>query len=396
MPRMSDVHVLIVAGGRGLRLGAPMPKQYADLAGKPLLARTVLAFLDLPRLGRLQLVIGAGQDEACATALSSLPGDSASALMAPVPGGAERQDSVRAGLDALKPHVAEGDIILVHDAARPFIPNAMVNRVVAALDGGAVAVVPSLPVVDSLKRLGDDGRVLDSVPRDGLARVQTPQGFRFGALYKAHQAAIGQAFSDDAGVMQAAGHAVTTVPGAEEAFKVTDEADLARARAMAEARTWPDIRTGTGFDVHRLGPGDGVTLCGVFIPWDRQLIGHSDADVGWHALTDALLGAVAAGDIGSHFPPSEARWKGANSAIFLAEAARIARLGGGRIVNVDVTLICERPKVGPHREVMRQRTADILGLEIDRVSIKATTTEQLGFTGRGEGIAAQAIASVAR
>jgi 2-C-methyl-D-erythritol 4-phosphate cytidylyltransferase/2-C-methyl-D-erythritol 2,4-cyclodiphosphate synthase len=251
-------------------------------------------------------------------------------------------------------------------------------------------------VVDSLKRVGDDGRVLDSVPREGLARVQTPQGFRFGALYKAHQAAIGQAFSDDAGVMQAAGHAVTTVAGAEEAFKVTDEADLARARAMAEARTWPDIRTGTGFDVHRLDPGDGVTLCGVFIPWDRKLIGHSDADVGWHALTDALLGAVAAGDIGSHFPPSEARWKGANSAIFLAEAVRIARLGGGRIVNVDVTLICERPKVGPHREVMRQRTADILGLEIDRVSIKATTTEQLGFTGRGEGIAAQAIASVAR
>jgi len=248
--------------------------------------------------------------------------------------------------------------------------------------------VPALALADTLKR-GQDGRVTATVPRDGLFRVQTPQGFRFPMILEAHRRFAGAELTDDAAVAEAAGLSVALVPGDEQAFKVTTSDDLARARlSLAETRV------GTGFDVHRLGPGDHVWLCGLRLPHDRGLIGHSDADVGLHALTDALLGAIGAGDIGQHFPPSDPQWRGAASFRFLEHAAGLVRARGGRILHVDVTLICERPKVGPHREAMRARVAEILGLAADRVSIKATTTEQLGFTGRGEGIAAQAVATV--
>lgn len=382
-----QIHALIVAGGKGLRLGADQPKQYAAAGGISLLRHAVTAFHRHPRISRCQVVHGAGQAADCMTALAGMDG------LAPfVTGGAERQDSVRNGLEAIAAYAQSDDIVLVHDAARPFPPAGLIDRAIAAVEAGALAAIPVLPVVDSLKRLGADGVVAGSVERAGLGRVQTPQAFRFGPLLAAHRAFAGNALGDDAGVMELAGHSVATFEGAEDAFKVTTPADLARARALADPG--PDIRSGTGFDVHRLGPGDGVHLCGIFIPWTKTLIGHSDADVGWHALTDAILGAIAAGDIGSHFPPSDMRWRGADSAIFLAEAARLVAERGGRILSCDVTLICERPKVGPHRAAMRTRTAQVLGIAEDRVSIKATTTEELGFTGRGEGIAAQAIATV--
>jgi len=383
----TKIHALIVAGGKGLRLGADQPKQYALAGGLPLLRHAVMAFRRHPRIAYCQIVHGADQQAECAAALAGLDG-----LQPVVPGGTERQDSVRNGLEALGLHAHCDDIVLVHDAARPFPPAALIDRAIAAIEAGQLAAIPVLPVIDSLKKLGPDGVVIDSVQRDGLGRVQTPQAFRFGPLLAAHRLLAGQALGDDAGVMELAGHRVATFEGAEDAFKVTSQADLARARAFADPG--PDIRSGTGFDVHRLGPGDGVHLCGIFIPWTRTLIGHSDADVGWHALTDAILGAIAAGDIGSHFPPSDAHWRGADSAIFLAEAARLVSERGGRILSCDVTVICERPKVGPRRDAMRARTAEVLGIAPDRVSVKATTTEELGFTGRGEGIAAQAIATV--
>lgn len=381
------VHVLIVAGGKGLRLGGNRPKQYALAGGAPLLRHAVLAFLNHPRITSCQVVHGPGQEAACISALVGLEG-----LRPFAAGGAERQDSVRNGLEALAAIAQSDDIVLVHDAARPFPPSNLVDRAIGAIEAGAIAAIPVLPVIDSLKRLDAEGMVLHSVERAGLGRVQTPQAFRFGPLLAAHRAFAGANLGDDAGVMEQAGQTIATFQGAEEAFKVTTEADLKRAQAHASAG--PDIRSGTGFDVHRLGAGDGVHLCGHFIPWTQTLIGHSDADVGWHALTDAILGAIAAGDIGSHFPPTDLRWKGADSAIFLAEAARLVAERGGRILNCDVTLICERPKIGPHRAAMRARTAEVLGISEDRVSIKATTTEELGFTGRGEGIAAQAIATV--
>ncbi|CAO3422548.1 bifunctional 2-C-methyl-D-erythritol 4-phosphate cytidylyltransferase/2-C-methyl-D-erythritol 2,4-cyclodiphosphate synthase [Azospirillum endophyticum] len=375
---------LIVAGGSGQRFGAERPKQYLDLAGKPVLRRTVEAFLGHPQVTGVRVVIDPTWREAYDAAVAGLD------LAEPVAGGASRQDSVRNGLEAL---TADGapDIVLIHDAARPLIDEATIGAVIAALDHapGAIAAVQ---VADTLKR-GDGNAISGTVDRDGLWRAQTPQGFRFPAILEAHRAAAGLSLTDDAAVAERAGLAVALVPSKEDNFKVTTPDDLVRATRVVMSSLW-DVRTGSGFDVHRFTDGDFVTLCGLRVPHSHGLEGHSDADVGLHALTDAILGALAAGDIGSHFPPTDPRWRGADSAKFLRHAADLVAERGGVIAHADVTIICERPKVGPHRAAMANRIAQILGIEVGRVSVKATTTEQLGFTGRREGIAAQAVATI--
>jgi 2-C-methyl-D-erythritol 4-phosphate cytidylyltransferase/2-C-methyl-D-erythritol 2,4-cyclodiphosphate synthase len=307
----------------------------------------------------------------------------------PVTGGATRQESVRRGLESLRDR-APG-IVLIHDAARPLVDSALIDRMLAAL-AASPGAIPVLPVADTVKR-ASNGIVQETLDRQTLWRAQTPQAFRYGDIMAAHNAAAGRELTDDAAVAEAAGLAVALVPGQEENFKVTTEADLIRARQLLVPAT--DIRVGNGFDVHRFGPGDKIMLCGIEVPHTQGLVGHSDADVGLHALTDAILGAIGAGDIGQHFSPSDPRWKGADSAQFLSHAASLVKARGGRILSGDITLICERPKVGPHREKMVARVAAILGLEPSRISVKATTTEGLGFTGRAEGIAAQATASIA-
>lgn len=384
---MARCVVLVLAGGVGARIGGDLPKQYLTLAGKPVLRHTVEAFLGHPGIDSIHVVIGADDGELYADAVAGLR------LPAPVRGGATRQDSGRAGLEHLA--AAEPpDRVLIHDAARPFVDRALVDRVLAALED-APGAVPALPVADTLKRSGGDPpTIAATVERDGLWHAQTPQGFRFADILEAHRAAGGGGFTDDAAVAAGAGLRVALVRGSEDNFKITTREDLARAERIAgngEMLT----RTGTGFDVHAVGDGDHVMLCGVPVPHERGLVGHSDADVALHAITDALLGAIAAGDIGSHFPPTDERWRNAPSKTFLEHAARLAGEGGGRIVNVDVTIICETPKIGPHRDAMRRAVADILSIEVDRISVKATTTERLGFLGRGEAIAAQASASVA-
>ena len=281
--------------------------------------------------------------------------------------------------------------VLIHDGARPFPDVALIDRVLDALDD-APAAIPALPLGDTLKRVAD-GQVRDTIDRAQLWRAQTPQGFHFKAILEAHRAAAGHVLTDDAAVAEAAGMAPLVVLGSEDNLKVTTAQDLAAAERLLAARTG-DIRVGQGFDVHPFGPGDHLMVCGIAIPHDRSLVGHSDADVGLHALTDALLGAIGAGDIGMHFPPTDPRWRGAASDRFLAHAAALVREKGGDIAAVDVTVICERPKIAPHRARMIERVAAILGVSPARVSVKATTTEGLGFTGRGEGIAAQAVATV--
>ncbi|RJF83856.1 bifunctional 2-C-methyl-D-erythritol 4-phosphate cytidylyltransferase/2-C-methyl-D-erythritol 2,4-cyclodiphosphate synthase [Azospirillum cavernae] len=376
---------LIVAGGSGQRFGAERPKQYLDLLGKPILRHTLDAFLNHPRITGVQVVIDPAWRAQYDRAVAGLT------LPEPVTGGATRQDSVRNGLEALAALAAPPARVLIHDAARPLTDAATIGAVIDALDEtpGAVAAVP---VADTLKR-GAQGLVGATVDRDGLWRAQTPQGFRFADILGAHRAAAGLALTDDAAVAEQAGLPVRLIPAKEDNFKVTTPDDLTRAARVLMAELG-DIRTGTGFDVHRFTEGDFVTLCGLRVPHDQGLDGHSDADVGLHALTDALLGALAAGDIGSHFPPSDPRWRGADSARFLRHAADLVAERGGIIAHADVTIICERPKVGPHRAAMAARIADILGIAENRVSVKATTTERLGFTGRGEGIAAQAVATI--
>jgi 2-C-methyl-D-erythritol 4-phosphate cytidylyltransferase/2-C-methyl-D-erythritol 2,4-cyclodiphosphate synthase len=361
---------LIVAAGSGTRAGGALPKQYAVVAGKPLVAHAYAAFAAHPAVDEVVVVIAPGAE---ALALAALGG------VRTVVGGATRRESVARGLAAVT-----GARVLVHDAARPFVPAAVIDRVLAALDG-AEAAMPVLAVADTLVR---DGAV---VPRDGLARVQTPQGFRVAALRAAHAGwPAGDEATDDAQMVRRLGGSVALVQGDAMLDKVTHPEDF----AAAEARVTWETRSASGFDVHRLEAGEELWLGGVLIPHDKGLSGHSDADVGLHALTDALLGTIAAGDIGTHFPPSDSQWKGADSAQFLQHAATLIADKGGRIDFVDLTLICEAPKIGPHREAMRARIGALLGLREDRVSIKATTTERLGFTGRGEGIAAQAVATV--
>jgi len=310
-------------------------------------------------------------------------------LLPAVAGGAERQDSVRLGLEALAPYRPQR--VLIHDGARPFPDAAMIDRVLDALDR-APAAIPGLPLGDTIKRVSGE-TITGTVDRIGLWRVQTPQGFHFAAILEAHRAAAGQALTDDAAVAEAAGIAPLIVAGSEANLKVTTTGDLAAAERLIAARQG-DIRVGQGFDVHPFGPGDSLMVCGVKIPHSAGVVGHSDADVGLHALTDAVLGAIGAGDIGMHFPPSDPQWRGANSDRFLAHAVGLVRAKGGSIAALDVTIVCERPKIGPYRAAMVERLAAICGVAADRVSVKATTTEKLGFTGRGEGIAAQAVATV--
>ena len=374
------IHAIIVAAGAGLRAGGGVPKQYRAVAGQPLLRHAVERLLGHSAITGVSVVINPECRALYDAAMAGLT------LPEPIAGGATRQESVLAGLESLA--ADPPDIVLVHDAARAFVPDAVIDALVAAFDDDVDGACPALPQVDSLRR-GEEGRFSGSVDRDALWRVQTPQAFRTPAILAAHRAAAPGA-TDEVAIALAAGLRVAITPGDERAFKVTEPADFAKAEVMTTFST----RAASGFDVHKFGPGDHVWLCGVKVPHDHGLIGHSDADAGLHALTDALLGTIAAGDIGDHFPPSDERWRGAASDQFLAHAAHLVRERGGLIDHVDVTLICERPKVGPHRDAMRARIAEILGLGIDRVSVKATTTEKLGFTGRQEGIAAQAMASV--
>lgn len=372
---------LVVAAGRGQRLGSSTPKQYLPLAGEPLLRYSLAAFASHPSIAAVAAVI-APEDRAlydrAADGLTLLP---------PVMGGATRQESVRNGLEALSQRDPER--ILIHDAARPFIDHDTIGRVLDALDSAAAAIA-AVPVADTLKR-GENGRVAGTVERNGLWRAQTPQGFHYRAILEAHRRFSQSEATDDAMLAEKAGMAVALVMGSEENFKVTTSDDLRRAERFASAG---EMRTGLGFDAHRFSPGDHLWLCGIKIPFDRTLSGHSDADVGLHAATDALLGAIGAGDIGVHFPPSDDKWRGAPSHKFLRFAADKIAEQGGSILNLDVTLICEQPRIGPHRDAMVSRIAEILGVPAARVSVKATTTEGMGFTGRGDGIAAQAVAAV--
>ncbi|MDE2134189.1 MAG: bifunctional 2-C-methyl-D-erythritol 4-phosphate cytidylyltransferase/2-C-methyl-D-erythritol 2,4-cyclodiphosphate synthase [Alphaproteobacteria bacterium] len=379
---MPTTAILIVAAGKGERAGGQAPKQYVPLLGLPMLRRSVEAFCHRPG-ALVQVMIGPGQEARYQTAVSGLK------LLPPAIGGATRQDSVRRGLEALAE--AAPDFVLIHDAARPLVSSRLIDGVIAALQAGADAAIPLLTVADTLRRL-DNGKWI-TVPRDGLLRAQTPQGFRFGKILKAHRDHAAHDVTDDMALAELAGLKIVAVPGEETNMKVTTAEDFAVAEGLLSARLG-EVRTGSGYDVHRFVPGDHVWLCGVKIPHDHALEGHSDADAGLHALTDAILGAVAAGDIGQHFPPTDERWRGAPSRKFLDHAAGLVRDKGGAIVHCDVTIICERPKVSPHREAMRAKIAEILGLDVSRVSVKATTTEGLGFTGRREGLAAQALATV--
>jgi 2-C-methyl-D-erythritol 4-phosphate cytidylyltransferase/2-C-methyl-D-erythritol 2,4-cyclodiphosphate synthase len=380
------VAALVVAAGRGSRAARDLPKQYVTLGGKTVLQRTVEALLLHPAVEAIQVVIGDGDEALYHAAVAGLP-----KLLPPVTGGATRQHSVRNGLKALAPQAPR--VVLVHDAARPFIDRDMIERVIAGCDGGHGAI-PVQPVTETLKRI-EDGAVTATVPRDALATAQTPQGFPFAPLLEAHDKAVHQGatdLTDDAAVAALAGLTVRAVEGSRNNMKLTHPADFAAAERMLTMAT--ETRTGQGFDVHTFGPGSAVWLCGVEIPHDKALSGHSDADVALHALTDALLGTIGDGDIGDHFPPSDPQWKGASSDRFLADAARRVREKGGRIVNLDVTLVAEAPKIGPHRAKMQARVAEIAGIGADRVGVKATTNEKMGFIGRGEGIVAMAIATV--
>lgn len=367
------IATIIPAAGRGVRAGGDRPKQWQILAGTRVIDRTIAAFAGL---GEVVVVLHADD-------FALLPARDGLRLCE---GGASRADSVRAGLEALA--ADPPDLVLIHDGARPLASPALIARVIeAAAQHGAAA--PALPVTDALWRGVET--VEGTVAREGLWRAQTPQAFRFDAILAAHRGYQGEA-ADDVAVARAAGMDVAITRGDEDNLKITGPEDFARAARILGAQM--DIRTGNGFDVHRFGPGDHVMLCGVSVPHDRALTGHSDADVGMHALTDAILGALGEGDIGRHFPPSDPQWKGAASGIFLAHAAELARGAGFAINHVDVTLICEAPKISPHAEAMRAELARVLGIESARVNVKGTTSERLGFTGRGEGIACIATATL--
>lgn len=371
------IAAILVAAGSGSRFGAGPPKQFVRLAGRPVIRHAAEALA--PHVSVLQPVGEAGPIAEALDGLAHLP---------VVPGGDTRQASVRAGLEAVAPHAP--DLVLVHDAARPFVPEGTVAALVEALRTHPGAL-PAVPVADTLKRAAG-GVVEATVPRDGLYRAQTPQAFRFSALLDLHRRAEGAAATDDTALLEAAGLAVALVPGSEENVKLTYPEDLVRLERLLSPAMAP--RTGTGFDVHAFQAGRPLVLCGLTVPHERGLAGHSDADVGIHALCDAIYGALAEGDIGRHFPPSQAAWKDADSARFLRHAAERIRARGGRLANADVTLICERPKITPHAAAMQARLAELLDVDPGRVSVKATTTERLGFAGRGEGIAAQAVATV--
>ena len=368
---------IITAAGRGLRAGGDLPKQWQILAGRPVVAHALAAFAGMARV----LVVHP-EDRGLAEGLGL------DVLI--VEGGASRAQSVRNALEALAGRGISR--VLIHDGARPLVSEAVIAAVIAALDQ-AEGAAPALAVSDALWR-GAAGLVAGTVAREGLFRAQTPQGFRFDAILAAHRAHPGEA-ADDVAVARAHGLDVVIVAGDEDNLKLTFPGDFAKAEAILKGRQM-DLRLGNGFDVHAFCEGDGVWLCGVKVPHGRGLLGHSDADVGMHALTDAIYGALAEGDIGRHFPPSDPQWKGAESKVFLAHAMRLARAKGFQLANCDVTLICERPKVGPYAEAMRGALAAIMAVDLERISVKATTSERLGFTGREEGIAAMATAALVR
>ena len=372
------VTALIVAAGKGERLGGDLPKQYRSIGGKPVLRWAVEAMVRHPSIDRVRVVIGPGQDDLAKDSIGDIP------VGALIVGGAERSDSVLNGLQA----IGEGTV-LVHDAARPFCPPAVIDRLLDALEGSDGAV-PVLPVSDTL---ASGGSTLDApIDRKGLFRVQTPQAFHVEDLIYAYEEAGRAPATDESTIMLAAGLKVATVEGDPMLEKLTTQADWDRAEAILASRLVP--RTGMGFDVHAFAGEGPIMLGGIAVPHSRGLAGHSDADVALHAITDALLGAAGLGDIGEHFPPSDPKWKGAASELFVRHAADLVRKRGGIIGHVDVTIIAEEPKVGPHRSAIRQRIAEIMGVALDQVSVKATTTEGLGFTGRREGMAAQAVASI--
>jgi 2-C-methyl-D-erythritol 4-phosphate cytidylyltransferase/2-C-methyl-D-erythritol 2,4-cyclodiphosphate synthase len=380
---MVSVYALVVAAGQGSRFGGSVPKQYLPLGGTSVLRHAITALAGNPRISGVLAAIrpeDRGLFDRTVAGIGVLP---------PVAGGATRQDSVRRGLEALAAY--RPDRVLIHDGARPFPDPELVARVIDGLDR-APAAIPCLALRDTIKR-AEDGIIRDTIDRSGLWRAQTPQGFHFDAILAAHRAAAGCDLTDDAAVAEAAGLAPLLVEGSEDNLKITTPQDLADGERLL-AWQQADIRIGQGFDVHPFAPGDRVWICGVEIPHEMSLKGHSDADVGLHALTDAILGAIGAGDIGMHFPPSDPQWRGTASHRFLSHAAGLVRAQGGAVAAVDITIICERPKIGPYRQAMVERIAAILEILPRRVSVKATTTEKLGFTGRGEGIAAQAVATV--
>ncbi|MEZ5971264.1 MAG: bifunctional 2-C-methyl-D-erythritol 4-phosphate cytidylyltransferase/2-C-methyl-D-erythritol 2,4-cyclodiphosphate synthase [Hyphomonadaceae bacterium] len=375
---------IIVAGGHGVRAGGEMPKQYSLLCGRPVIRWSAEAFA---AAGAAEIVIACSPDHAdlCRSATVDVLG------VRSVSGGANRTASVRQALAAL----GDVDAVLVHDAARPGLSVSLVHALIAELEAGAAAVAPALPAPDTLRRADASGRILEDVAREGVMRMQTPQAFHTEVLRSAYAAlAVGASMSDDIAVVRMNGVDAKLIKGDAKLMKLTYPEDMAMLERMLGAERI--ICVGQGVDAHRFGEGSFVTLCGVQIPHSKGLVGHSDADAGWHALVDAILGALGEGDIGAHFPPSDPQWKGADSERFLRHAVELTERAGARIVHVDVTLLCERPKIGPYRDAMRARTAEVLGLPLGRVSIKATTTERMGFLGREEGLAAQATATVER
>jgi 2-C-methyl-D-erythritol 4-phosphate cytidylyltransferase / 2-C-methyl-D-erythritol 2,4-cyclodiphosphate synthase len=387
--------VILVAAGRGERAGPSVegPKQYRLIGGTPVIARTLQGFRNYLPDATIVLVIHPDDEALLAKALHPIAHLTKDIII--THGGKTRQQSVLVGLKALQ--TLQPDYVMIHDAVRPFFDQSMLDRIIQALDQGADAVLPAMPVADTLKRGNDSGFVGDTVSRTGLFAAQTPQSFTYAKILNAHEKAAGSGrgdFTDDAAIAEWAGLPVRLVEGTPDNVKLTVKRDIEMADTRLSAAALPDVRTGNGYDVHQLVPGDGVTLCGIFIPHTQTLSGHSDADVALHALTDALLATCGAGDIGDHFPPSDPQWRGAASRIFLEHAAKIVRDAGGTIMNADVSLIAEEPKIGPHRQIMREKLADILNISLERCSVKATTNEKIGFVGRGEGIAAIATATV--
>ncbi len=391
--QIRTVALVVVAAGRGTRLGGERPKQYLDCAGSPLLSHTLEALTAAWPFSAVTVSIHADDRAFYDEALAGLSPAAREALGPPAVGGATRQQSVRAGLEALAS--AKPELVLIHDAARPFPSRELVSRAVDAAERHGAAA-PGTPISDTIKQVDADGRVLATPARAALRAVQTPQAFRFPLILEAHRRAAEQGvadLTDDVAVAEWAGAPAFVFEGDPANFKVTTMQDL-RAAELRFMGAAAETRVGQGFDVHAFAPGDHVWLCGVRIPHAQALSGHSDADVALHALADAIYGALADGDIGAHFPPSDPQWKGAPSHLFLAHAAERVRQRGGVIVHLDATLICEAPKIGPHREAMRARVAEIAGLDVGRVAVKATTTERLGFAGRGEGIACLASATL--
>jgi len=384
---MAQVAAVVVAAGQGLRAGGEIPKQFRRIAGETLLERSLSAFAEAPDVTFVQPVIRP-DDVALVRRLTR-----GMNVLEPVAGGATRQASVRAGLEALVS--CTPDIVLVHDAARPFASASLITRAIAAAEKTGAAI-PALPVTDTVKRIDNTGTIEATLDRNSIRLVQTPQAFAFPALFDAHRRALAQGrddFTDDAALAEWAGIKVSVFAGEPGNIKFTTPEDFARAEAIQSAGLG-DVRTGSGLDVHAFGPGDHVTLGGIRIPHIQALTGHSDADVALHALTDAILGALADGDIGAHFPPSDPQWRGASSDRFLTFAVERVRARGGRIAHLDLTIVCEAPRIGEHRDRMRANIANLAGIGIARVGVKATTSEKLGFTGRGEGIAAYATATI--